>query len=417
MKDTTIRQLELWLGRPLCAVFTVHRRLVDRLRRRSAAPPVQRILFIKLIEQGSTVLAYRALQRAVDLVGRSNVYFCAFAENREIIDILDVIPSENVITLRADQLYRLALDMLRALRTLRREKIDATIDMEFFARASALLAYLTGAVRRVGLHRFTSESPYRGDLMTHRIQHNPYLHTSQAYELLVRALTLDATEVPLLKLQPEPLVHEPPRFEPTAAERQSVRQLLEGLAGYTVEGPLVLLNPNAHDRLPLRRWPNDRFVALARRIIVNHPDATIAILGSPAERQATERLCATIGSPRVVSVAGRTSLREAVVLYGLADVLVTNDSGPAHFASMTDIDVVALFGPETPQLYGPLGVRTHVLWQGLACSPCVNAFNHRFSPCTDNVCMQAITVEQVYDLVARCLSDRQRTRIVAPPLS
>ena len=80
--------------------------------------------------------------------------------------------------------------MLRSLWKIRRLGIDATVDMEFFARAPAVLAFLTGARRRVGLHRYTSEGPYRGDLLTHRVEHNPYLHTAVSYYLLVEALKL-----------------------------------------------------------------------------------------------------------------------------------------------------------------------------------------------------------------------------------
>jgi ADP-heptose:LPS heptosyltransferase len=85
----------------------------------------------------------------------------------------------------------------------------------------------------------------------------------------------------------------------------------------------------------------------------------------------------------------------------LAEVLVSNDSGPAHFATLTEVDVVVLFGPETPALFAATSPRTHVLWAGLACSPCINAFNDRVSPCTNNQCMQAITVEQVFAAVCR----------------
>ena len=80
----------------------------------------------------------------------------------------------------------------------------------------------------------------------------------------------------------------------------------------------------------------------------------------------------------------------------MADVLVTNDSGPGHFSSMTDITSIVLFGPETPDVFGPLGPHTHVVRSNLACSPCVNVYNHRFSPCTNNVCMQQIEVDEVY---------------------
>ena len=102
-------------------------------------------------------------------------------------------------------------------------------------------------------------------------------------------------------------------------------------------------------------------------------------------------------------MAGKTSLRELFLLYELSDLLVTNDSGPAHFASMTDTSILVLFGPETPQLFGPLGDGIEIIWKGLACSPCVNAFNHRFSPCTDNQCMHQITVDEVYERVGGIL--------------
>jgi ADP-heptose:LPS heptosyltransferase len=103
-------------------------------------------------------------------------------------------------------------------------------------------------------------------------------------------------------------------------------------------------------------------------------------------------------------LAGRTTLREVLVLYGLAGVLVTNDSGPGHFASHTSIESVVLFGPGAPSQFGPIGGRSHVLWAGLACSPCANVYTHRFSTCTNNVCMQAIGVDEVYARVRSCLA-------------
>jgi ADP-heptose:LPS heptosyltransferase len=106
-------------------------------------------------------------------------------------------------------------------------------------------------------------------------------------------------------------------------------------------------------------------------------------------------------------VAGRTTLRQLVVLFGLAEVLVTNDSGPAHFAALTGADVVALFGPETPLLFAAPGPRSHALWAGIACSPCINAFNNRQTACRDNVCMQAISVEQAFGTVARIYRGRR----------
>ncbi|MDP2308824.1 MAG: glycosyltransferase family 9 protein [Pseudomonadota bacterium] len=405
MNKDTIKRIDAVLGTVVCFLLTLHRRLVD-----SFAPhdpgPVRKILFLKLIEQGATVLAAPAIQAAVARVGRENVYFCVFRENRPILDILDLVPADNVIEVRHDTFSQFIRDAFSALRLIRRHRIDTVVDMEFLARAPAILAYLTGAARRVGLHRFTAEGPYRGDLMTHRVQHNPYLHTSMAYQLLVDALDEDPTDLPLLKVPAARAELEPPPYTPSAAETARVLHILEdgGLRG---AGPLVILNPNTGDLLPLRTWPIERFVALGQRILAEHDDVTLILTGAPSERAGVEDICRRIGTDRVLSVAGKTTLREVIVLYTLADVLVTNDSGPGHFASMTGIHDIVLFGPETPVLFGPLGENRHVLWAQLACSPCVNPYNHRFSPCTNNKCMQAISTEEVYRTVASCLAARR----------
>ncbi|PYJ58735.1 MAG: hypothetical protein DME74_13875, partial [Verrucomicrobia bacterium] len=165
--------------------------------------------------------------------------------------------------------------------------------------------------------------------------------------------------------------------------------------------PLVLLNPNASDLLPLRRWPAARYVELARRLLERYPELFIGFTGAPADAPANNRLADEVGSCRVVQLAGKTTLRQLLVLYTRSDVLVTNDSGPAHFASMTPIRVVTLFGPETPALFAARSPNATALWAGIACSPCVNAYNNRQSVCRNNLCMQAITVDDVFTEVTR----------------
>ena len=89
--------------------------------------------------------------------------------------------------------------------------------------------------------------------------------------------------------------------------------------------------------------------------------------------------------------------------------MVTNDSGPGHFSSVTDLHTVVLFGPETPALYGSLGKSIPITAQ-LACSPCVSAANHRKTPCQDNVCMKAISVSHVLDRLAVQITAADRAR-------
>jgi len=409
VKPETIRKIDSWVGKPACFNLTCLRRFLEMISPQAKPlPPIKKILFIKLIEQGATVLACTAIHRAVEMVGRVNVFFLVFEENSAILEIMDLVPRENILIIRNKGFITFAGDLVWGLGAIRRQDIDAVVDMEFFARASAIIAFLTGAKRRVGLHRFTSELPYRGDLMTHRIQHNPYLHTAIAYSLLVEALAMPPGEIPMPKKTVPILPEKPPSFQAHREEVEIFRQALmrEGL-DVKKGGPVILLNPNASDMLPLRKWPLENFFSLGTAILREYPEARLVITGAPAEKEAAGELCLRWALPRVINLAGKTTLRELLILYTLADVLVTNDSGPAHFASLTDIHSIVLYGPETPKLFGALGKNSHALYAKLACSPCVNAFNHRFSPCTNNLCLQSISPEEVYLKLKECLAARK----------
>ena len=146
----------------------------------------------------------------------------------------------------------------------------------------------------------------------------------------------------------------------------------------------------------------ERFAELIGRILAAHADVLVLITGAPEERARAEEL-AQINGARSVSFAGHSALADLPALYAHASLMVSNDSGPAHFSAATGLPTIVLFGPETPKLYQPLGM-SRAIYAGLACSPCVTAHNHRKTACTDNVCMRAISVDQVYAAVAELLA-------------
>jgi len=405
MRISTMRQADRWLGAPVCAILTVWRRVADLVRRTPPAK-VRRILFVKLVEQGATVLAWPALKKAVDKVGPENVFFMVFQENRFIVDALGLIPQGNVLAIRTRGILGTVFSAIGALWRARRARVDAAIDMEFFARSSAALCYLSGAPVRVGLHPTGSEAAWRGDLLTHRLSYNPHLHTSQTFEILVDALDAPADRLPALDLAPPPITNFLPEFAARPEEVEEVRGILRQAVRRDELPPIILLNSNTSDLLPIRRWPGERYVELAQRLLEKYPDVCIAFTGAPDEAEAVAPLVGRIGSGRCISLAGKTTLRQLLILYQFAEVLVTNDSGPAHFAALTPIDTVVLFGPETPALFGAPSPRTHILYAGIVCSPCVSAYNGRQSRCRDNVCMQRLTVDQVFAEVCRVYDSR-----------
>jgi len=413
MQVRSMRVLDRWVGVPMSFVLTRIRKLGDLFGRHQNAAP-QRIVIIKLVEQGATVIAAPAIQRAIDRVGRENVFYAVFVENRPILDLLDMIPAENVIAIRGSGLLAVAVDTLRAIFRLRRERVDTAVDFEFFSRYSGALTYLCGAKKRIGFHSFAGEAGYRGDLMTHRVAYNIRLHASETYCMLVDAISVDGDQLPTLGFKP-PDEMRLPEYSPNLAEAVHVQSMLSERFSGKPPSRLVLLNSNAGDLLPIRRWSNKRYVELARRLLAENSAIGIALTGAKSEQADAEELAREIGSDRCVSVAGLTTLPELFALYGFSEVMVTNDSGPAHYATLTTIDVVTLFGPESPDVFGARSERSHLIWAGLSCSPCVNAFNQRVTTCANNSCMQQIGVDDVFGKVIEVLQRRAVHRVGATP--
>ncbi|MFM7062537.1 MAG: glycosyltransferase family 9 protein, partial [Actinomycetes bacterium] len=186
MNTATMRRVDRRLGRPLARLLTGWRRVADRFRRPDDGPP-RKILVLKLAEHGVWVVAYSALMDAIEMVGADHVYVMTFSDNRFVLDQLGILPPENIIEVPTSGTVGTLRNLVRAVRRVRREQIDSVVDFEFFARSSAVIAYLTGATRRVGFHPVAEEADYRGDLMTHRLSFNSHLHAGQTFRTLVRA--------------------------------------------------------------------------------------------------------------------------------------------------------------------------------------------------------------------------------------
>jgi len=402
MGITLVRWIDRFAGVPLCFVCSLLRRLVRLLTPPAAGTPVQRLLFLKPAEQGATVLAVPAFQAAIQRLGRENVFVCVFARNREILDILGLVPPENILTIRDNRPLHFLPDVFRMIRTVRRSSIDTIVDFEFFARFTALITFLTGARRRIGWHRFHSEGTYRGDLFTHRILYNPYMSTAQSYLLLAGAAWMDPADLPMAKT-PVPVIppdYQPPAYVPASDELARVRALLSerGIAGGS-NRPRLVLNPKFLDELPTRQWAEANFAEVARQFLDTFSEGNVIVVGLPVEAQAAEEFCNALGGKRTLNLAGKINLRELVTLFGMCDALLTSDSGPGHFAALTGIRVYVLFGPETPVLFAPLTPGARIFHSGLACSPCFNASNYRLSTCRDNKCLKAITPDKVFEAI------------------
>ena len=406
MNIDLMRKVDYFAGVPLCAFMTPFVKLASLFSKKNVLAP-RKVLFIELSEMGSAILVDPAM-RKMQTAANAELFFVIFKGNAASLCLLNTVPVANVFTIRENNLWNLAIDSLHFLLWTRKNKIDTVIDLELFSRYSALLTGLCGAVKRVGFHAFYNEGLYRGAMLTHRVAYNPTLHIAKNFIALVNAALASKAERPYsktiiddseIKLARAPVVE-----SVVTAIRERIR---EEFPSYDeMHHRIVLINPNASDLLPQRRWMPEHFVTVMRDLLANSEDLLVLITGAPAEREQAENLKKQVAHERCVNFAGKQKLEELPALYQMAELMLTNDSGPGHFSSVTDLRTFVLFGPETPLLYGSLGNSTPI-YAGLACSPCVSAANHRKTPCNDNVCLQVIKPETVLSQLHEALAKKQ----------
>lgn len=191
--------------------------------------------------------------------------------------------------------------------------------------------------------------------------------------------------------------------EPTFAlqvsetRRREARELLRA-EGLTVSGaPLVALCPGSTNSRA-KRWPTERYAALAD-MFIESIGADVALIGSPDEESVSLEVAARMRH-RPLMLTGRTELAEAVAVLSLADLLVTNDTGPAHISAALERPTLVIFGPTIPATTGPYSRAAEIIRRPPDCAPCML----RDCP-IDHRCMTAITPEEVF---ARSLSMLQR---------
>jgi ADP-heptose:LPS heptosyltransferase len=395
-----MRAVDYWVGIPLTFLLT----LVYRIQRLVglAASPVGRprnVLFIQLAEMGTMVVAYPSFRKARELFPDATLHVLCFTQIRSSVEMLGIIAPENIITIDAHSGVSFARDTFAFPWRARRRRIDTVINLEAFVRYSSMLSYLSGARRRVGFHRFNQEGLYAGDLLTHKVLYNAHVHTAHTFLDLVHALQTPPDQVPRVKRPRTMDCFEVPKITTDANAAADIWRKLRAInADIGPARKLVVLNPNASALVPLRRLPLESYTELARTLLED-PEIFVLITGVASEKPDAQYICTRLGSPRLLDLTGRTTMKELLHLFDLAHVLVTNDSGPAHFAALTRIHVVVLFGPEIPERYRPLATSADVIHTGYSCSPCVGPHNQRLSPCNDNLCMKSISIQEVATLV------------------
>jgi ADP-heptose:LPS heptosyltransferase len=398
MRIETQRQVDRFAGSFLCRLLSLW---PGARRRHEDVVEPQRILVILLSEMGSLVLTRPLFEHLKAAHPKAEVWALVFERNQEALELLGLLPRERIVSIRDRSFLALAKDSWSALKRLRALRLDVAIDCELFARISAIFAFLSKAKVRVGFERHTMEGLYRGDFMNRRVLYNPYQHIARQFVTLGTAITGRGT--PVVKRAVEPGAPVLPPLDLPAAEVDGLRARLERDFPEAAGGRLVLLYPSG-GALPIRAWPEAYYAAVAAAL--RDQGFRVGLIGLPHDKPQAQALLQRIGPRGCLDLTGWTKdVRELVVLFRLAHLLITNDGGPGHFATLAGLPAIVLYGPETPALYGTANPKAVHLFQGLSCSPCLTAYNHRRSPCDgDNQCLKTILPEQVLREAHRLLA-------------
>ncbi len=157
--------------------------------------------------------------------------------------------------------------------------------------------------------------------------------------------------------------------------------------GLHADAPLVLLCPGSINSRA-KRWPAERYAALADHFAAT--GASVALIGSPAEMEVSDQVCRSALNHPIV-LTGKTSVAEATAIISVANVLITNDTGPAHIGSAVGTPTLVIFGPTNPLTTRPFAPNADIMRQKPDCAPCML----RDCP-IDHRCLTAISPEEVF---------------------
>jgi lipopolysaccharide heptosyltransferase II len=276
---------------------------------------------------------------------------------------------------------------------LRRQRFDLAFVLDRSPMLT-LLPWLAGVPRRVG-----PDSQGRGFALTDRVAVSTtptrLQHQADIYLDLARALGLTIDH---------PHMH----FEPTSQEQQATRRSSHlQIAVFPGGGS----NPGME--LTAKRWPLERYRQLVYRL-VHELDADVLLIGGPDDAALTKALQEGLDVPKgkVIDMAGTLSFGQLAAQLSACSLFIGNDSSPMHLAAAVGIPVIAIFGPTSPQEYGPYPLddpRHIAIWQHPTGQPCF--FLGKMRTCTDCTCMQAVTVEEVWSATQRLIANPHSSEV------
>lgn len=270
--------------------------------------------------------------------------------------------------------------VLRLARTLKQKKFDAAILLQNAIEA-AIIALAAGIPLRAGY-----DSDARGLLLTHPVRRTrevKKVHQTDYYLEMVKALGCMSVpkemhmETKINVLEARNILS---KFVPDADKA------IIGIAPGATYGPA-------------KKWFPERFAEVADRLAQKF-SAQVIVMGGKSDDETAREVQKTAES-KLINLAGKTTLREAIYLISRCRLFISNDSGLMHVAGALNVPTIAVFGSTNPTTTSPVGRNSVIVRHDVPCSPCLK----KTCP-TDFRCMRLVSVEDVLKVVQNLLRDK-----------
>ena len=274
---------------------------------------------------------------------------------------------------------RNAFSVVSQIREWRRRQFDLAVLFQN-AFEAALIPFLAGVPVRLG---YATES--RQPLLTHPIPLPDW--RSSKHEVFYYLYLITALEQ-LLSGTSTICEVDPDISLPISESRQAEATELLRSFGVNAEQSVVAICPGSINSRA-KRWPAESYAALADRLL--EEQRQVLLIGSRDEIDVTNEVTSRMRNQPIV-LTGKTTLDQITAVLSKVDLVVTNDTGPAHIAAALGCPTIVIFGPTNPLTTRPFSFKAEILRHPPDCAPCML----RDCP-IDHRCMTAITVDEVFE--------------------
>ncbi len=382
-----IKDVDRYLGIPLnFLVFLADRILspIKFFRKKTKKNIISKILIIRLGAVGDSILSIPMVRELKRDFPKSKITLLTTSKTGGVYNEIKYV--DNVMTFKFIEEKNILYSFIKnisqlknLMKRIRREKFDIIIDTEQYSRITPLIAYFSGAKKRIG---FNPEGEARGFLFNEKINHDKIKSESECFLDLLKPLNI--------KIKNKEL-----EFN-VKKDRTVDNFLKENII--SKEDLVILMHPGNSKEFSIKRWPKERFAEVARRLIDKY-NAKVILVGSPHELDLDNDIKLLSKRDLIISTGKTSNLIQLAYLISKGNLFIGNDSTPMHLSVAVKTPSIAIFGPADSRKWGHFGKKYIMLQKNLPCIPCWHRGTMNKNCNCPLPCEQAIKVNDVMKAV------------------